>query len=203
MTSKNVDNTENHEFEPVVNSEHEIVDEGHHYDGIEELDNPPPGWIMAIFYVTIAISIFYGAYYFWLNVGDLQDVEYAKKTEAHDQKFKKDNEASASLALLTDEASVSAGATIYKDMNCAACHGVNGEGNAIGPNLTDDYWLHGGKFENVFSLIKNGFPTKGMTAFKTQLNDEKIQQVASYVLVHLKGTNPPNAKEPQGEKITE
>ena len=77
------------------------------------------------------------------------------------------------------------------------CHGTSGEGNAIGPNLTDDAWIHGCKFDDVFSLIKNGFPTKGMTAFKGQLSDEKIQQVASFVL-SLKGTNPANAKAPQG-----
>ena len=82
-------------------------------------------------------------------------------------------------------------------MNCATCHGQNGEGNAIGPNLTDNVWLHGCSFEEVFSLIKNGFPTKGMTAFKGQLNDLQIRQVSSYV-ISLKGTAPANAKGPQG-----
>ncbi len=29
----------------------------HNYDGIQELDNPPPRWIMALFYITIGFSI--------------------------------------------------------------------------------------------------------------------------------------------------
>ena len=51
----------------------------------------------------------------------------------------------------------------------------------------------------VFNIIKNGDPAKGMTAFKGQMSDEKIQKVSSYVL-SLKGTNPANAKAAQGEK---
>ena len=84
-------------------------------------------------------------------------------------------------------------------MNCAACHGMAAEGNAIGPNLTDEFWIHGCKFDEIFNSIKNGYPAKGMTAFKTQLTDEKLAQVTSYV-VSLKGSNPANAKAAQGEK---
>jgi cytochrome c oxidase cbb3-type subunit 3 len=185
-------------IDPNVNEEHDKGIEEHEYDGIKELDNPPPGWIMAIFYITIAASIFYGAYFFWLKVGDKQDAEYVNTVKKHSEKYKQNNEASAALALLIDESALAEGQKIYKEMNCATCHGKNGGGNAIGPNLTDKYWLHGCKFEEVFSLIKNGFPTKGMTAFKGQLNDEKIQKVASYILVKFKGTNPADAKAPQG-----
>ena len=84
-------------------------------------------------------------------------------------------------------------------MNCFACHGMNGEGNAIGPNLTDDAWMHGCDFQSVFNIVKNGNPAKGMTAFKGQISDTKIQKVSSYI-VSLVGTNPANAKEAQGEK---
>jgi cytochrome c oxidase cbb3-type subunit III len=187
------------EIDPNVTEEHDMDVEGHDYDGIKELDNPPPGWIMAIFYITIAASIFYAAYFFWLKVGDKQDAEYAKATVQYNEKYKKNNEASAALALLTDETSLAEGQAIFKEMNCVTCHGPNGGGNAVGPNLTDEYWLHGCKFEQVFSLIKNGFPTKGMTAFKGQLTDEKIQKVASYILVKFKESNPADAKAPQGE----
>jgi cytochrome c oxidase cbb3-type subunit III len=171
----------------------------HNYDGIEELDNPPPRWIMALFYITIGFSIIYGAYYFWLKQGDHQDAEYARKSALHDQKFKLANVSTEDLAQLTDATSIEDGKTIFKEMNCFACHGMDGEGNAIGPNLTDEYWLHGCKFQNVFNTIKNGVPAKGMTAFKGQISDEKIQKVASFVL-SLKGTNPANAKAAQGDK---
>lgn len=172
-----------------------IEEEDH--DGIKELDNPPPRWIMAVFYLTIGISILYGAYYFWLKVGDQQDAEYAGSVEKAKLKYAQ-SAPEAPLTLLNDAASLASGKGIYTSMNCATCHGQNGEGNAIGPNLTDNSWLHGCSFEAVVNIITNGFPTKGMTAFRGQLNDTQIQQVSSYV-VSLKGSEPANAKAPQGE----
>ncbi|MEZ5103887.1 MAG: c-type cytochrome [Draconibacterium sp.] len=171
----------------------------HDYDGIHELDNPAPRWIMALFYITIGFSILYGAYYFWLDVGDHQDAEYTKKSEKHDQLYKIATLSSDDMVMLTDAADIDAGKQIFNDMNCFACHGMSGEGNAVGPNLTDDYWIHGCSIQDVFNIIKNGEPAKGMTAFKGQISDDKIQKVASYVLT-LKGTNPANAKAPQGEE---
>ncbi len=170
----------------------------HNYDGIQELDNPPPRWIMMIFYLTIGFSIIYAAYFFWLDVGDHQDARYAKKSEIHEAKYQLANASSDELVALTDPADLEEGKKIYNDMSCFACHGMLGEGNAIGPNLTDDAWLNGCDFASVVSIIKNGNPAKGMTAFKTQLSDSRIQKVSSYVL-SLKGSNPPNAKAAQGE----
>lgn len=171
----------------------------HDYDGIQELDNPPPRWIMAMFYITIAIAIIYAAYYFWLGIGDNQDAEYARKSQKHDELYQIANMSSDELVLLTDAESIEEGKRIYSEMNCFACHGMSGEGNAIGPNLTDNYWVHGCDFKSVFSIIKNGNPAKGMTAFKGQISDERIQKVTSY-LKTIVGTNPANAKEAQGEK---
>ena len=185
---------ENNQIEPV---DEKLMD--HNYDGIQELDNPPPRWIMAIFYITIAFAIIYAANYFWLGVGDSQDEEYVRKSMKHDQKYKIANMSSDDLVLLTDATAIEEGKTIYSEMNCFACHGMSGEGNAVGPNMTDDYWIHGCDFKSVFNIIKNGNPAKGMTAFKGQISDEKIQKVSSYILT-MKGTNPANAKDPQGEK---
>lgn len=181
--------------------EEQIDDENlmeHSYDGIQELDNPPPRWIMAIFYITIAFSIIYAAKYFWLDVGDNQDVEYVNKSMAHDVKYKMNAEPDAEFGALLDDASLAAGKEVYTAMVCNTCHGVTGEGNAVGPNLTDTYWIHGCDFESVYEIVKNGNPTKGMAAFKGQISDTKIKQVSSYVM-SLVGSNPANAKDPQGD----
>ena len=170
----------------------------HNYDGIQELDNPPPRWIMALFYLTIGFSIIYAAYFFWLDVGDHQDAKYAKKSQLHDAKYQVVSAKTDELTVLAEDSELVAGKEIYSSMSCFACHGMNGEGNAIGPNLTDDAWISGCDFQSVFSMVKNGNPAKGMTAFKAQLSDARIQQVSSYVL-SLKGSNPANAKAPQGE----
>jgi cytochrome c oxidase cbb3-type subunit 3 len=171
----------------------------HDYDGIKELDNPAPKWIMAIFYITIAFSFYYGLYYFVLD-GPSQDEEYTMKSAEHDAKYANLNAEIGPLVLLTDEESIAEGKTLYGTMNCAVCHGALGEGNAIGPNLTDNYWLHGCDFDAVFDIIKNGKVTKGMTAFKNQMNDVQIQKLTSYLLEDMLGSNPPGAKDVQGKE---
>ncbi|KAA3624060.1 MAG: acyl carrier protein [Bacteroidetes bacterium] len=100
------------------------------------------------------------------------------------------------VVLLTDAASLARGKEIF-EANCAACHGTKG-GGAVGPNHTDNYWIHGGSIQDVFKTIKYGVQEKGMISWQNQLRPEDIQKVASYVL-SLQGTNPPNAKAPEGE----
>ena len=190
------ESTQNSSLQTTGDVDEKLMD--HDYDGIQELDNPPPTWIMAIFYITITFAIIYAAYYFWLDVGDTQDAEYARKSLQHDTKYQLANQSSEDLKLLTDVGDLEEGKTIYSEMNCFACHGMNGEGNAIGPNLCDDSSIHGCDFQSVFNIVKNGNPAKGMTAFKGQISDTKIQKVSSYI-VSLAGTNPENAKGPQGE----
>ena len=191
------ENTQNNNHQPDIEGDENLMD--HDYDGIQELDNPPPRWIMAMFYVTIAFAIIYAAYYFWLDVGDTQDAEYARKSLNHDAKYELFNQSSGDFVLLTDAADLEEGKDIYSKMNCFACHGMNGEGNAIGPNLTDDYSINGCDFQDVFNIVKNGKPAKGMTAFKGQISDTRIQKVSSYIW-SIRGTNPENAKESQGVK---
>jgi cytochrome c oxidase cbb3-type subunit III len=186
-------------IDPEYGIVNEHVQEEHNYDGIEELDNPPPGWIMFIFYLTIGFSILYAAYYFWIGIGPDQHREYEAAQEKAREKYQS-SQPSVAIGLLTDENALAEGKTIYADMNCAACHGVQGEGNAIGPNLIDDYWIHGCSFEEVFQIIKNGEPLKGMTPFKGLLSDDRIQKVTSYVLVSMKQYSPAITKEPQGEE---
>lgn len=84
--------------------------------------------------------------------------------------------------------------------NCAACHRNDGGGNSVGPNLTDEFWLHGGDSKSISATIQNGIVDKGMPAWGTILTPDKVQDVASYIL-SLEGTNPPDAKAPQGEKF--
>ncbi len=98
--------------------------------------------------------------------------------------------------ILTDQESVDLGAQLFK-ANCAACHGVSGEGNAIGPNLTDNYWIHGGAPDSVYNTIYNGVPAKGMQAWKDLLTKDQLQQVFSFSM-KIKGTNMSGGRAPQG-----
>jgi cytochrome c oxidase cbb3-type subunit III len=175
----------------------------HEYDGIRELDNNLPPWWKYGFYLTIVFSFVYIIRYHVTGDGDLQDVEYQKEialAEVQKAEFVKltgNKVDENSVTLLADEASISSGKSIYMQ-NCAACHGGSGEGT-VGPNLTDEYWIHGGDVKDVFKLIKYGNPQKGMIAWQAQLGPKQIQEVTSYIL-SLQGTNPANGKAPEGEK---
>jgi cytochrome c oxidase cbb3-type subunit 3 len=105
------------------------------------------------------------------------------------------NPAPGGTSLEGNAAAIAAGKETFAT-NCVPCHGQQGQG-IIGPNLTDNYWLHGNTYADIVNTITNGVPDKGMIAWKATLNPEKIRQVAAYVL-SLKGTNPPNPKPPQG-----
>lgn len=89
------------------------------------------------------------------------------------------------------------GAILYQNY-CITCHGRLGEG-AVGSNLTDEYWLHGGKDEDIARAIKDGVPSKGMVGWDGQFSQTQIGYLVQFVK-SLQGTNPPNAKESQGVK---
>lgn len=175
----------------------------HKYDGIQELDNKLPPWWLALFYITIAFAVVYIFYYHVSGMGMSSQEMYAqemKQAEAAVADYKATHGSGldeTNVTLADDETTLSIGETVYKT-NCVPCHGSQGEGG-IGPNMADKYWIHGGSIQDVFKVIKDGVPEKGMLAWKDQLKAEQIQAVASYILVKLQGTNPPNAKEPQGD----
>ncbi|MFN8415478.1 MAG: cbb3-type cytochrome c oxidase N-terminal domain-containing protein [Cytophagaceae bacterium] len=180
-----------------IEREHEIMTD-HIYDGIRELDNSMPTWWVYMFYATIVFSFAYIWYYHFGGNGALQDKEYQMELVAAEEQVKKAADAmnENTVTLITDKSLFAEGEQLYMD-NCVACHGKLGEGG-VGPNLTDPNWLHGGDIKSVFKTIKYGVPSKGMIAWQAQLSPKQIQQVASYIK-SLKGTNPPNGKEPQGD----
>jgi len=185
---------------PVEKEQDVMLD--HDYDGIRELDNNLPPWWVALFYITIIYGVIYFAYYHVLGYGQSTREEYASEVEAAEKAAEEyrlelaDAVDETNVILVDDEQALALGKTIFQE-KCAACHGQLGEGG-VGPNLTDDYWIHGGDIKDVFRTIKYGVPEKGMIAWNTQMRPTDMQKVSSYIM-KLHGTNPPNAKEPQGE----
>lgn len=182
-----------------IERENEIMLD-HNYDGIKELDNNLPTWWLYLFYATIIFAGVYFYYYQTSGYGDNQVQEYEKSmiAAAEEMKLHASKVDENSATVLTDGAAIAEGKTLFME-NCAACHGKLGEGG-VGPNFTDEYWLHGGDVKSIFKTIKYGVPEKGMIPWQSQISPVQIQQVASYILT-LKGTNPPNAKAPQGELV--
>jgi cytochrome c oxidase cbb3-type subunit 3 len=180
--------------------EHEIMF-NHQYDGIRELDNSLPPWWMAMFYVTILFAGVYMVYYHVADIGISSQEEYTMEIKEANAEVKSYLSTLANkvdentVTQLKDEASLSAAKSLFS-VHCVACHGALGEGG-IGPNFTDNYWIYGGDIKNIFKTIKYGAPEKGMISWQAQLNPSDMQKLGSYIQ-SLKGTNPPNGKDPQG-----
>lgn len=175
----------------------------HEFDGIRELDNNPPSWLNILFVITLLFGYAYFVNFHWFKAGDLQEEEYSKDVAKHslveEEEVEEPIAANAVPVVypLTDSDRLADGAKIFAN-NCAVCHLAQGQG-LVGPNLTDEYWIHGGSYDEVKQIIMNGVIAKGMIAWKTQLPKKKIDNVTSYIFT-LAGTNPPNPKAPEGEK---
>lgn len=182
------------------------IDLSHDYDGIRELDNAVPPWWQWTFIATIL----FGVIYLWrFHISETAPLQIEELRIAM-QKADIDKEAYLKIAAnkvdensvkMLDENGIAAGKTLFA-ANCIACHGANGEGNAVGPNLTDAYWLHKGGINDIFKTIKYGWVEKGMKAWKDDFTPTQIAQLASYVKA-INNTNPPNARAPQGELYKE
>lgn len=188
-----------------LSEEKEILIE-HDYDGIQELDNPIPGWFMYLFYITIIFAAGYLLNYHVFHFGQLQYEEYKTEiaqADAEKKAFlsKAANRVDENTVKLTTEPSVLGAGKMVFVQNCVACHGDHAQG-VVGPNLTDDYWLHGGKINDLFKTVKYGVLTKGMPTWEKVLSPKQISDVVNYVK-SLHGTNPPNPKAPQGVKETD
>ena len=177
----------------------------HSYDGIVELDNFMPPWLKYVFYISIVFAVVYFVNYSVLGLGKNQYEEYEEELAIA---ALEEEERGETMLASIDETTVQfdattpaieAGKELYTG-NCAACHAMDG-GGGVGPNLTDEYWIHGGDIKDVFTVVKYGVVEKGMIPWQDQLSPEQMQQVSSYVLT-LQGTTPANPKEPQGEKFT-
>jgi cytochrome c oxidase cbb3-type subunit 3 len=177
----------------------------HNYDGIHELDNSLPPWWKYGFIITIVIAFVYLGYFHVLGSGKNPTEEYAVEMEnARIEKeiyeaSNKDKVDEKNIPM-ADAGGIKAGQVLF-ETNCAACHLKDGGGN-VGPNLTDDYWLHKGSLNDIYHTIKVGYPDKGMQAWNTQFTPKQMSQIASYIK-SLKGTKPAIAKAAQGDLYEE
>lgn len=193
-------------FKPM--EEESKMDTGHNYDGIRELDNITPPWFTTAFILSIIFAIVYLYRYHISKSAPLQVEEFniamaeAEKEKAQFLAIASNNIDENNVALLeSDDIVKGKGLFIEK---CAVCHEPNGASKpgGVGPNLTDEYWIHGGSLQEVFKSIKYGWPDKGMISWKDQLSPKQIAQVASFIH-SIKGTIPAGGKEPQGDLYKE
>ena len=175
-------------------------------DGIQEYDNPLPGWLMAIWWGSLLFAALYVAFYA-LSFGEgTMEAEYRSASakdlatiqayfDAHPLVPPTPAQllAGAANAQVTDQ-----GAARFAK-SCAPCHGPQAQG-LIGPNLTDDRWIHGGTVEQVFQSVAKGWPAKGMPPWGRAIRPDELAALVSYIR-SLQGSNPPNPRAPEGDAV--
>lgn len=181
------------------------LDLNHEYDGIRELDNNIPKWWQLAFGGTVVIGIIYLFRMFVTGslpdqISELHEDQRIAAIKIAEYLKNSANNVDENSVVMLDAGGIAQGKELFAK-NCVACHGGGGEGT-IGPNLTDEYWLHKGGIKDVFYSIKYGWPEKGMKSWQSDFSPAQIAQLASYVK-SLAGSNPPNAKEKEGELYSE
>ncbi len=173
----------------------------HAYDGIQEFDNPMPRWWVWIFWATIVFSVLYIIDVGGFMKGPGRIADYDRSVAEAERRFPKPSgaaDAGMLAALAKDPKALSLGKTVFST-NCAVCHRADAGGN-IGPNLTDEYWLHGGSIVEIHKTITEGVLAKGMPNWGKMLSPDQVNAVTAYV-ASLAHSNPPNPKAPQGDKV--
>jgi cytochrome c oxidase cbb3-type subunit 3 len=179
---------------------------GHDYDGIGELDNPTPPWWQWGFVLSVIFAVVYLYVYHVSESAPMQIEELAIANEKAEKQIASYLASSSNLVdentvtFLDGASDIAAGQTVFVAV-CSACHGADG-GGTVGPNLTDDYWLHGGGIKDIFKTIKYGVPEKGMKSWKDDYSPKQIAQIASYIH-SIKGTKPAAPKPAEGDLYKE
>lgn len=177
---------------------------GHEYDGIAEYDNPMPAWWRRIFWATFVFSLGYVVHYQLTGNGESVADGYAREMREQReliaaQSLGHEMTEEGLAKLMHDAALVKDGQSVFS-MRCVQCHADHGQGN-IGPNLTDDHWINGsGSLMDVYEIVSNGRPQRGMPTWSRVLRPMEVAQVVAFVGT-LRNTNLPG-RPPQGNRIT-
>ena len=168
----------------------------HVFDGIAEYDKRLPNWWLYTLYITIVFWVGYWTYYEWFQMGPSSEqavVAALAKIEAEKLVAAKIDDATL-WKMSQNQMFVDAGKT-PDAANCAACHlaslrGKSETPTAIGPDLTDTGWIHGGKPTEIHDLVTKGVLAKGMPAWGPVLGSKKIADVTAYILSKHKEGEP-------------
>jgi len=174
----------------------------HSFDGIQEYDKRMPNWWLMTFYGAIVFWIGYWFYHERAHLG-LSDQARIEQQMSRIESAK----LAAMAANQLDDASlwqmsrnpvlVAAGKSTF-DSTCASCHlpslrGKSESPTAVGPDLTDRIWIHGGRPLDVVHTVTEGVLTKGMPGWGPVLGQKKIAEAVAYILSHHEEGEPVTA----------
>lgn len=175
----------------------------HEYDGIQEFDNPTPGWWHMLFWATIIFSFLYINFWhysdFSWNIHQAWSVDQAAYYEKLFGEIGELEPGEKTILQLQNEPKwLMVGKAVFSG-NCVQCHGADG-GGINGPNLTDDRWINVKSVGDIYKTITEGVVLKGMPSWQNRLNQNQRIVVAAYV-ASLRGTTPGSARAPEGDPV--
>lgn len=176
----------------------------HAYDGIQEYDNPLPGWWSFLFAATCLFSVFYWLYFHLGTPGrtihDELDLQTARIMELRFSEIGNLTPDRATLLkYMRDSEWLVAGKAVFKSQ-CVSCHGQQGEG-LVGPNLTDDHWKNVNRIEDIVKVIQEGAANGAMPSFRHRLTHVNQLVLVSAYVASLRGQHLPSPREPEGKEI--
>lgn len=200
MATDNNNQVPNEDYE-IDTQTNDLLIKDHSYDGIQELNNDLPPWWKWLFYLSIVFAIIYSIRLFVFHSDDLIQ---AREYEIVVEEAAKDNPETVGIpaidiVLLTNADDIAAGKETWTKI-CSACHLVDG-GGLVGPNMTDNYWIHGNSVEDMFEIVTNGVIEKGMIPYESQLSEKARLEVISYIITDLVGSTPATPKAPEGTEL--
>lgn len=165
----------------------------HTYDGIREFDKRLPNWWLFTLYGAMVFWVGYWSYFEWWHEGRTGPQEVAAAMTV----IEAERLASMSATKLDDATLwqmsrnpvfVEAGRVTFNSI-CMTCHLTSLRGKsenpmAVGPDLTDQIWIHGGRPVEIMATVTNGVPAKGMPTWGPIFGQKKVTEVVAYVLSH-------------------
>lgn len=173
----------------------------HSYDGIQEYDNPLPGWWKWFFVASIIFSVLYWMYFHFgapnRSMFDLLSADEAALAQKQYGSLGQLTQDRATLVRFThDNEWVQYGKSIFKS-KCQSCHGPDG-GGLVGPNLADDKWKNVRHIEDIMRIVNNGANNNAMPAWKQHFTEPRDVIMVSAYVASLLGTQPASPKKPEG-----
>ncbi len=167
----------------------------HDYDGIKELDNPMPAWLRLVFLGTIGFGVVYLIHFHVLKTGALSKEEYEMEMASAAETYKSVELPDDQLIVVSDPGRLAKASEVFQQI-CATCHRKD-LGGESGPNLTDEFWLHGNSVKEIYLTITNGVAGKSMISWKDQIPSSERLAIASFIL-SKQGSKPANPRAPEG-----
>ncbi len=179
----------------------------HNYDGIQEYDNPTPGWWHMIFIGTVIFAILYIIFWHFSPAAWTIQQAWAERQAKEDKKMfgsikELKPDAASIMGLMKDDKMMSVAGGLFAG-NCVQCHGPDGGaggGAYPGVNLTDDSYKNVTKVADIYNVISKGANNGAMPAWESRLGQNERILLAAYV-ARLRGRTAKDPKPADGQVI--